>query len=145
MQLRHLMFPLAIASVVIPYSTFIEEEAEAPAYTRSQTSRNLSDAEGIAWKELQAAEKRYGAQHPEVARQIGTVAMLQEMDGQYEQARQLHLQALDIEKATYGENHPVVASRLNNLAILMKKLGDEPGASAYFAKADTIWKESKGR
>ena len=60
--------------------------------------------------------------------------------GDYSEAKEGYLKALEINKKHYGENHPEYGSTLSNLASVMRYLGDYLGAKESYLKALEIKK-----
>jgi tetratricopeptide (TPR) repeat protein len=65
-------------------------------------------------------EASYGAEHPDVARDLNNLAQLLQATNRLGEAEPLMRRALAIDEASYGPEHPDVAIRLNNLAQLLK-------------------------
>jgi tetratricopeptide (TPR) repeat protein/predicted Ser/Thr protein kinase len=62
--------------------------------------------------------------HPRSAEHLSTLSRLQNARGNYQEARTLRMQALDIRERVFGSEHPLVANDLNNLANVESTLGN---------------------
>lgn len=65
--------------------------------------------------------------------------------GNYDEARELYLQALKQTESLYGQNHPSIADINNNLAILLKKEGKYTEALDYLKQALKVSKHFYGQ
>lgn len=65
---------------------------------------------------LEMHRQIYGARHPLVADDLGSLGAVQRDLGYYSEAEKLDRQALDIAQSYYGNNHPKTAARLTALA-----------------------------
>src|SRR5680860_1122004 len=87
-------------------------------------------------------EQSYGAEHPNVARDLNNLAQLLQATNRLAEAEPLMRRALAIDEQSYGAEHPEVAIDLNNLAQLLqakwhglsardREVGREHGQSAH--------------
>src|SRR5680860_1259347 len=87
-------------------------------------------------------EQSYGAEHPNVARDLNNLALLLQATNRLAEAEPLMRRALAIDEQSYGAEHPEVAIDLNNLAQLLqakwhglsardREVGREHGQSAH--------------
>ena len=79
----------------------------------------------------------YGARHPLIADDLGSLAAVQRDLGYYSEAEKLDRQALDLAQSYYGNNHPKTAGRLTALAesLTYQKKYDEAVSSLEQARA----------
>lgn len=73
---------------------------------------------------------------------LGTVA-IGEKD--YQKAKELFTEALNLKEAIYHEEHPEIAVTINNLGVLLLRSGDAKAAKPYFEKALAIRVKALGR
>ena len=85
-----------------------------------------------------------GPDHPEVARALVNLAVVQNMRQDYESARASLERALPIFEAAYGSQHHFVATVLNNLGGLHHDIGDYEPARAAHQRALEIRREVFG-
>ncbi|MEM8640686.1 MAG: tetratricopeptide repeat protein [Cyanobacteria bacterium P01_G01_bin.54] len=101
--------------------------------------------QAIAWlnkaAQLQAAQDR---DQTALATMLNNLAELYRVQGKYEQAEPLFLQALEIRKKVLGEDHSDVALSLNNLAALYYGQGKYEQAEPLFLQALEIRKKVLG-
>ena len=98
-------------------------------------NKNYSQAEPLAKKALERAEKSLGPVHPLVAICLNNLAAVYKAQGKYVAAEPLYRRALAIRESTYGAEHPFVATSLDNLALLYK-------AEGKFAEAEQLYRRS---
>jgi tetratricopeptide (TPR) repeat protein len=67
------------------------------------------------------------------------------VQGRYEQAEPLYLQALELRQRLLGENHLDVAASLNNLAALYQAQGRYEQAEPLYLQALTIVRSTLGK
>jgi C4-dicarboxylate-specific signal transduction histidine kinase len=79
-----------------------------------------------------------GAEHPDVANSLNTLAVICRAQGDYEKAKQLHEKALAVREKTLGSEHADVADSLNNLASIYQAQGDTEKAQQYLQRAQAI-------
>ncbi len=75
---------------------------------------------------------------------LNNLAHLNYLQGKYEKAELLHVQALELSKRLLGSEHPDVATSLNNLAGLYKSQGKYEKAELLFLQALEIRKRLLG-
>jgi tetratricopeptide (TPR) repeat protein len=77
------------------------------------------EAELLVRRVLKIEEDSFGPQHPNVARELGNLAILLQATNRLPEAESLMRRSLQIDEASFGPQHPNVAIRLNNLAQLL--------------------------
>jgi tetratricopeptide (TPR) repeat protein len=80
----------------------------------------FAEAEALLRRALAIAEASFGADHPDVARDLNNLALLLKDTNRLGEAEPLMRRALAIDEASFGADHPKVAIRLNNLALLLQ-------------------------
>ena len=71
---------------------------------------------------LKILEKHLGAEHPDVANSLNSLANLYSDQGKYDEALAHYLRALKIREKHLGAEHPDVANSLNHYGIPVNKL-----------------------
>jgi tetratricopeptide (TPR) repeat protein len=87
---------------------------------------------GSSWR---LEEEAAGADSPETADHMASLAVVYHKQGKYADAEDLHRKALLIRERFFGCEHPKVASSLNNLALLYRDQG-------RIAEAQQLWERS---
>ncbi len=77
------------------------------------------EAEPLLHRALAIDNARFGADHPDVARDLANLAALLQATNRLAEAEPLMRRALTINKASFGADHPRVARDLANLAALL--------------------------
>ena len=93
------------------------------------------EAEPYYKRSLAIREKVFGANHPEVAERLNTLAGLYDNQGRYAQAEPFFKRSLAIWEKVLGPDHPHVAISLNNLAGVFSSQG-------LYAQAEPLYKRS---
>ncbi|MCP4661351.1 MAG: tetratricopeptide repeat protein, partial [bacterium] len=100
--------------------------AEPTSRLKNQLGRLLdakavyTEAEPLDRRALLIDESSFGAEHPNVARDLNNLAQLLQATNRLEEAEPLMRRALLIDESSFGAEHPNVAIRLNNLAALLQ-------------------------
>jgi tetratricopeptide (TPR) repeat protein len=81
---------------------------------------SLTEAEPLMCRALAIDEVSFGAEHPNVARDLNNLAQLLQATNRLAEAEPLMRRALAIDEASFGADHPEVATDLNNLAQLLR-------------------------
>ncbi len=97
---------------------------------------------GIKAKEVAIAE--YNDESEEYARIINNLATLYKQHAQYDEAKLLYNESLEIRKRVFRKNHPAVAIILNNLASVYHLQGDYKTAEPLYHQAIEINKKEFG-
>ncbi|WP_395829632.1 tetratricopeptide repeat protein [Archangium violaceum] len=104
-----------------------------------------AEAEPSARRALELREAVLGGAHPEVAKCLSLLGLLEDAGHQdLVRAEKLHQRALSIYEATLGEDHPDVASSLNNLASLYFDQGRYEQAEPLLQRALAIHEATLG-
>jgi eukaryotic-like serine/threonine-protein kinase len=102
----------------------------------------LDQAETSTREVLELNIEFYGAEHPEVASTLNTLAIIYEGKGMMEEAKQTLQRVVEIRRQD-PEPGSNLAANLNNLAILMHRTGELEGADEMFEEAlsvvQSIW------
>jgi tetratricopeptide (TPR) repeat protein len=93
---------------------------------------------------LNTAQKRLGAEHPDVATSLNNLAALYRAQGRYAEAEPLYQRALAIYEQVLGPDHPDVAGSLNNLAMLYRAQGRYAEAEPLHQRALAIYEQVLG-
>ncbi len=104
-----------------------------------------ADAEKVAQRALNVAEKTFPTNHPTVAIALNNLAFLYEAQGKYAEAEPLYKRALAILEKALGKNHPNVANSLGGLAGLYSDQGKYSEAEPLFKRALTIFEKALGK
>jgi tetratricopeptide (TPR) repeat protein len=81
---------------------------------------SYAQAEPLMRRALAIDEASFGAEHPNVARDLNNLAQLLKATNRLAEAEPLMRRALAIDEAGFGAEHPEVAAGLNNLAQLLQ-------------------------
>ncbi len=111
---------------------------QQPGSVASATNR-LAEAEPLIRRALAIDEQSYGAEHPDVARDLNNLALLLKATNRLAEAEPLMRRALAIDEQSYGAEHPDVARDLNNLALLLKATNRLAEAEPLMARVVTIF------
>jgi len=84
-----------------------------------QATNRLSEAEPLMRRALAIDEQSYGAEHPNVARDLNNLAALLKATNRLSEAEPLMRRALGIFEQSYGATHPDVALLLWSLAVVL--------------------------
>jgi tetratricopeptide (TPR) repeat protein len=93
------------------------------AATYLQEHARLQEARPLAERALAIDQAIHGPDHPAVAADLNTLALILRDLGQLQEARPLAERALAITEAAHGPDHPAVATCLNTLALILRDLG----------------------
>ncbi len=103
-----------------------------------------AEARPLYERALAIYEKVLGAEHPDTAFCLNTLASLLQAQGDLAAARPLHERALAIFEEVLGAEHPETANNLNNLAALLQAQGDLAAARPLHERALAIFEEVLG-
>ena len=105
---------------------------------------NYEQATAIATQALRIAEISFGADHPNVATSLNSLAKIYKTLGKYTEAEPLYKRSLTIRERSFGPDHPNVAETLNNLATLYSAEGQYAQAEPLFVRSLAIREKSLG-
>ncbi len=103
-----------------------------------------AEAEPLMRRALAIDEQSYGAEHPDVARDLNNLAQLLQATNRLAEAEPLMRRALAIFEQSYGVEHPNVAVNLNNLAQLLQDTNRLAEAEPLMRRALAIDEQSYG-
>ncbi|MBO0719360.1 MAG: tetratricopeptide repeat protein [Blastocatellia bacterium] len=89
----------------------------------------------LAERVLEIRERFLGAEHPDVAVAIDSLASIYIDRGDYGKAEPLYLRALELREKALGKDHPLTATSLNHLAELYESQGKYGEAEPLFKRA----------
>jgi tetratricopeptide (TPR) repeat protein len=92
------------------------------------------EAEVIAKRAIELAEKSLGAEHPDTLTNRSNLASLYQARGEYEKALPLMTEVLDISERVLGAEHPDTLARRNNVALLYKVNGKYDKAKPLYER-----------
>ena len=107
-------------------------------------SEQLRAARTTFERVLAINEAAYGPDHPEVAKSLGNLGVVQWQLGELKEARASLERALAIFQATHGPDHPEVAPTLINLGAVQQELGELKDARASLERALAIFQATHG-
>ena len=96
------------------------------------------EAEVVAKKALEVAERTAGPEHPDVATSLNNLALLYDTQGKYAEAEPLYKRSLTIWEKALGPEHPDVATFLENLAALYRDTNRQQKAQELKQRAQRI-------
>ena len=103
-----------------------------------------AEAEPLYRQVLSTREAALGADHPDVAASLGSLARLYTAQGRYAEAESFVVRALDIQERGLGANLPDVAGTLNSFAGLRVSQGRYDDAEAMHLRALDIREDTFG-
>jgi tetratricopeptide (TPR) repeat protein len=109
-----------------------------------QARAQLTSARRLTERALAIDKTIYGPEHPEVARALNALSVVQRDLGDLEAARTTLQQALAIEETLYGAEHPRIAHSLSNLGLLHLDLGELEEARGILQHAVAVAKAVYG-
>jgi len=109
-----------------------------------QGKGEFARAEPLMRRALAINEASFGADHPNVARDLNNLAVLLQATNRLGEAEPLMRRALGIEEASVGNDHPDVATALNNLAQLLRATNRLAEAEPMMRRALAIDEASVG-
>lgn len=115
----------------------------------------LDEAEQLVRRSLAIREEVLGAEHPDVATSLNTLAELlyakpplqehpSDAQAQYREAELLVRRSLTIREEAMGAEHQAVASSLNNLAALLQRQGKLLEVEPFLRRALSVLEKSLG-
>ena len=102
-------------------------------------------AEPLYLEVMAIQEKKHGKEHPNYARCLDNLAIIEQSIGNYEIAEPLYLEALAIREKTLGKVNPMYANNLNNLALLYSETGKFEKAEPLHLEAKDIREKTLGK
>jgi tetratricopeptide (TPR) repeat protein len=84
------------------------------------------------------------APHPDIAKNMGDLALILVYLGDYDESEKLYLEALEMNRRLYGDTHPAVAEIMVNLADLYATLGELDQAETMYLDALDMMKQVLG-
>jgi eukaryotic-like serine/threonine-protein kinase len=110
----------------------------------NRVGQHFEEAARILQRAVDVSERLYGAQHPDVAFSLNSLAVVHMQQGKTEEALQALLRVLEIRKTVFGEEHDFVAGTYNNLAYTHSRGGDCAQALSWWEKALGMRRRSLG-
>jgi tetratricopeptide (TPR) repeat protein len=93
------------------------------------------EAEPLIKRALEIRERMLGANHPDTAISLNSLAVIYENQGRYKEAEPLIKRALEIRERALGGNHPDTATSLNDLAGVYESQGQYEEAEPLYKRA----------
>jgi tetratricopeptide (TPR) repeat protein len=116
-------------------------------YNLGQALLDLGDLEGAKLhlhRALEISETSLGREHPDVATNLNSLALLDVMQGRYSDAESLYQRSLQIREKALGSEHPLVSTSLNNLASLYEDQGRYSDAEPLYRRSLAIREKTVG-
>jgi CHAT domain-containing protein/tetratricopeptide (TPR) repeat protein len=137
---------LATLWVEVGMTTAQAQDAEALSNRVEELKRDgkYSEAVPLAQRYAETMKSRHGAQAPEYATALMTLAELFYGQGRYPETEPLFRRALAIREKALGPDHPNVAESLSDLATLYHAQGRYPEAEALSKRALAIDEKALG-
>jgi CHAT domain-containing protein/tetratricopeptide (TPR) repeat protein len=110
-----------------------------------QDAGKYDEALPLSERALEIRERLLGAEHPDVAAAIDSLASIYIDRGEYVNAEPLCRRALAIREKSLGKDHPDTAESLNDLAVLYRMRGKYDEAEALQKRALEIYEKALGR
>ena len=101
-------------------------------------------AQSFHQQALAIREQVCGADHPDVAESLNSLAILARNQGDYEHAERFHQRALAIRKQVFGPEDPLTLESLNNLAVVYRTQGKYEQAEPLFQQVLRIREQPAG-
>ena len=113
-------------------------EVTDPALSRGEdiTARQILDSN------VERIRKELANQPDVRAEVMNSMGRAYRSIGSYEQARDLHREALRLRRQTLGNNHPKVAESLHNLASALRDLDEDEAAEPLYREGLRIWRQA---
>src|SRR5262245_12512049 len=119
-----------------PRAQGVDELADISAQiNRLILQGNFTEALPLGQAMVEAAQRKYGLDHPQLATAIFSVAYILESLRRYADAEVLYKQSLVITEKSLGPDHPDVAHVLNAIAYLY-------ASERRYAEAELLYKRS---
>ena len=112
-----------------------------PLYQRGRAAEAVPLAERV----LVIRESVLGANHPDVARTLNSLATLYQDTSDYPRAEKLFRRSLSIEEGVFGKDHPNLAIAYGNLATLYYDIGDYEQSELLMKKALSLREKTFGK
>ena len=106
-----------------------------PRIDRGVVHKDVDAAETHFLRSLEILHSQLGANHEETAAVSNNLGALYHSAKYFEQAREMHMMALEARRELFGEQHPDTAQSHNNLALALLETGDRAWAKRHFEKA----------
>jgi eukaryotic-like serine/threonine-protein kinase len=136
---------LALAAALAP---------AAPSYARTSAltmlgqlrsvADRLAEADAVLHEAVALIEREAGPNHPDLARPLNLLAIVQIQRGEHREAIATLGHARALLAAQLGDHHPMVAHVLGNLALAQGDLGDHEGAYQSMLLVLEIFERSGG-
>lgn len=128
----------------VSFFTFIYAEEETDlrleeylkSYSDAYFSAQYQKAIGIADSALNAIEKKFGPNHPNVAAMLANLAALNKIQSRFSEAEKLYKRSLEIYESTLGLDNPFAAK-------IWVALGENYQARHKYIEAESCYKNSK--
>lgn len=136
--MRWLLQVIGAVSIALHANGLSCADSKDPAkelITKLIAKADYDQADGLATRNLEQANKQYGRQSEQTAfwsNQLGLIAFAR---GHYKIADEFFTASLNTRKSRLGANHPDIAISANNVALSSVKLG-------YFERAERLYRES---
>ena len=104
-----------------------------------------AEAEPLIRRALEIDEARFGKDHPNVARDLNSLARVLQDTNRLTEAEPLMRRTLEIDEASFGKNHHNVVRDLNNLATLQQATNRLTEAEPLMRRALAIFDASFGK
>ena len=127
-----------------------EESIAQARRLRQQANKLYKDArfieaEPLIRRALTIAERSFGKDHPDVARDLNNLATLLQATNRLAEAEPLMRRALAIDERNFGKDHPDVAIDISNLATLLQATNRLAEADMLLRRASVIMETSFGK
>ncbi|MEK6261429.1 MAG: tetratricopeptide repeat protein, partial [Planctomycetota bacterium] len=109
-----------------------------------KATNRLAEAEPLMRRALAIDEQSYGAEHPNVARNLSNLVVLLQDTNRLAEAEPLIRRALAIFEQSFGPEHPSVAVSLNVLSLLLQATNRFAEAEPLIRRALVIGEQSYG-
>src|SRR5690606_8179522 len=106
--------------------------------------RQARHMEGNLWINVALPLARRSGEAEHIASSLGTLGVIFEGQGRYEEAEQKLRQALKIGEDAFGSGHRTVAVSMSTLATILNKQGRHKEAAEYYQQAIQIFTDSLG-
>ncbi len=139
--------PLAASPAATPAARPVDELAQAAALSSEasalRAAGNLPTAIARQRGALALRERALGAQHPDVATTLTSLAALHAARDDYGAAEPLLRRALAIREAALGPDDVQTAQSLNNLALLLAAAGHFADAEPLYQRAIAVFETTE--
>jgi tetratricopeptide (TPR) repeat protein len=134
----HVMANFAVVSATTAVSATIDDEILDSVAVVGGFLRGLgrwSDEYVVRAFYFRKVYESAGTEHPSTLESMNNLALVLSHQGKYEQAEEMHRQALRLYETVLGKEHPDTLTSMNNLALVLSRQGKYEQAEKMYLRA----------